>query len=289
MRKNTIMMSNPMRDDILDRCVEARRAGADPEAILRDHPELADEIRPLLGVASRLEELPSPQPDRAQMRATVARAVTESHPEAGRRRGTPRRTWWGRIPAPARAAVLLFAVLSAGWGTITVSQPAVPGELLYPLKRFAERAQCALALHPEHRAHLHVTLSDARLREAMRMRRLGRRIEPQLLHEMLAHNAQALNVSAGLDSLDRKTLLRRVASAHQYQAETLAELAEDATGEERELLLDCVSQCTQRCRCLKELDEGCRSGIPCPSCESSGELLRDWLKRRYAPAAPQGS
>src|SRR5690349_310405 len=48
-------------DEALDSCIESLQRGEDITPFLQAHPELADELAPLLYVATKLPDLPKPE------------------------------------------------------------------------------------------------------------------------------------------------------------------------------------------------------------------------------------
>ncbi len=78
---------------ILDQCLDEARGGGDPEAILRQHAEVADEVRPLLALAGEMAALPAPQPTANGLAKLFARlAVDAGRSGARAARTLPTRT-----------------------------------------------------------------------------------------------------------------------------------------------------------------------------------------------------
>lgn len=68
-------------------------------------------------------------------------------------------------------AVLLvaFIVLSSGGATVLAAQGTIPGEVLYPLKRAAERVLLAVPASAEQKVDLQARLAERRLREVTKL------------------------------------------------------------------------------------------------------------------------
>ncbi len=256
----------PSPEELLDRCIDAARAGRDPEEILAKHPELADDIRPLLAIATDLAGLPAPSTSVRGLMAALARATAEQ--EAAAAQPPRRRVRWFSRSVLLRAAAMLLAVLLIGWGSVSASASAVPGDWLYPIKLFTERAKFILTVNPEDKAELRITFSEERLKEAVEKHQRGGGIDKELLQAMLDEAKAALDVAPGLPDASRRLLLSRAAYLSQFQRKTLKDLEKRAAPEERKTLAPFMDACMRRCNWMRKRgtdDEG-----P-PSPDSSSE------------------
>ena len=239
---------------MLDRCIEEARAGRDPEAVLRAHPGLAEAVRPLLALARELEGLPAPAASAEGLSRLLAQVAAEERAAAPRRR----RRW------ALRAAVWAFAASAAailgGWGLVRMSQGALPGDRLYPIKRFGERTQCLLAFAPEKKAELRLRWADERLREAYREYVDGRGLDAALLGQMAREIRRALNLAVPLPEARLGRVLVQAAWSFQYQCDLMEELERRASAEEKRVLAPFVASCKQLSECLRLGPWGERGG-----------------------------
>ena len=261
------MTSRP--EDILDRCLEAARSGGEPEAILREHPECADEVRPLLAIAADLGTLPAPAASTERVIADLARAIAQPA-EAPR----PRPRIWRRVASIVAVAMLALAL--AGWGTVSAAADSVPGDMLYPIKRLGERVRYALTVNAEGKAELHIVFADERLREAVQKHGQGGGIDPALLRRMLDHARLALEAGPDLPDRSRGAFVERVAWSCQAQRAALEQLGTQAGPEGRKALAPFLAACDSRCTCLREM-KGCGPGCTCGTL--SAEALRQRVSR----------
>ncbi|MBC8448697.1 MAG: hypothetical protein H8D78_13195 [Chloroflexi bacterium] len=100
-----------------------------------------------------LATLPALIPSPALATAVRARTV--------RQRRSPRRLSW-QWAAAALSLLLLFTV---GWGTVSMAAGALPGDLLYPLKRGTELARLSFTLDVAAREHYQQQLAETRRQE----------------------------------------------------------------------------------------------------------------------------
>ncbi len=272
------------RDEVLDLCVEAARRGEDPEAVLRQHADVAGDVRPLLALALELAALPAPQPSAAGMARLFTRLAAEEAAPA-----LPRRLFFTiRRRVLAVAAALL--VLLGGWGLIGASASAVPGDWLYPLKRLSERVSYALTLDASDRAELRISFADERLREAVRKHERGDGIDRRLLAAMLVEAVEALEQGSRLPATDRDLLARRLACSCEFQCRVLSELAGRASESERAAIEPYKAACEARCTCMDEVTAECRAQAT--SLAEAAERLRRLLPAPTdgaKPAAKKGS
>lgn len=147
------------------------------EALVSDRSAPDDgAIAPALEVARSLRDA---------FTAVVPEAVAARHLEAigraqspsGRHRLVHAPRWRRRTAAALVAAVL---VLASGAGTVWAAQSALPGDVLYPVKRASESVRLALARDPGAKARLHLELADRRLEELralLERRRAGEAVD----------------------------------------------------------------------------------------------------------------
>jgi len=258
-------------EDILDRCLETARSGGDPEDILREHPEGADELRPLLALAAELGALPEPEVSVPGLMRSLTHLLREE-PEA---RPARRKIRFFSGAVLARAAAIFLCVGLLGWGAVAASQTALPGDLLYPVKLLTERARFVLTIDKEARAELRIVFSEKRLMEAVRKHREGGGLDKDLLRAMLDEAERALDAGPGLPEASRGLLYSRVAYLSDFQKSVLEQLKRRVASDEQKTLAPFIDACDQRCGRMCEM-MGCgktQDGTPqcqglctCPMC-----------------------
>lgn len=130
-------------------------------------PELRDAIRTALGLEGELPALDAAR--RARMRRIVLAAATPQRP-----RPSDRAVGFFTVlaaPAPYAVRFLAGVILCVGLlaGATVASADSLPDDALYGVKLAAEQVRLALAVAPEDRASVELSLAEHRLGEAERL------------------------------------------------------------------------------------------------------------------------
>jgi hypothetical protein len=252
-------------EDILNLCIERKRSGGDPEDVLHLYPQLADEVRPLLELASGLETLPDPKPTGAGIVRLVSGLAEQK--SAGRK------IQLFSFPVLARAAAVIVCVLLLGWGAGTASSNTVSGDLLYPVKQLGEKIRFFLTVDQQDRVELRIVFSDERLKEAVTKFQRGGGLDKTLLEAMLGEAKAAADGATGLSSDGRELLLAQVAYQSEFQRNTLEQLkgqANTTEGSDLTVYIDrCLDQCAMACHMMDASGDGPHmtpETIICPMC-----------------------
>lgn len=161
-------------DDILDECLEHLLVkGETIEQCLKNHPEQAAELKPLLETALTAKKLSVIQP-RPEFRAR-ARYQFHSALQAIK----PRRSFLSWQPRWVTAMAIVLVLLLAGGGTVTAASGSMPDEPLYPVKIASEQARLTLTTSNQAKAELYASLADKRVTEIIYLAKKGdaRRVE----------------------------------------------------------------------------------------------------------------
>ncbi len=193
-------------EDILDECLKRVLTNREEiEQCLRDHPEVAKELEPLLraALAAAKAAPPSPRPEfKARTKELILsgiRVKVESK---------PRRTFLlTRWPRWAMATFLILVLVLLSISTVVVSAKSMPDEPLYPIKLATERLQLAFARSDISKVRLNAKFAERRAEEMARMAQEGRIRKVEELAERLAIHlerigkvAAAQRVRAGIKS-----------------------------------------------------------------------------------------
>lgn len=147
--------SVPAEAELLAACVDEVHSGRASWAECCARPEAAD-IAPLLELAARFERFPSPEPGPA----CLVR-IRERLGEKKRHRPALRWAWL--------VVSLLLALLALGGGTAWAAGESLPGQPLYPLKRWGENVLLRWTRDARARSTLLMEFAERRLDEALRL------------------------------------------------------------------------------------------------------------------------
>ena len=261
--------------EILDRCLEKVRAGTPVTDVLRQHPEEAEQLRPLLALAVGLELLPDPSYSLEGAMRTFAGAVeqhqrdTSAKPTASRAGLWPL-SWFAQIRHRARAAtaprvgfrpalalyrlaaVALVAVILY-WGAGTISANTVPGDFLYPLKLLTERVRFFLTINTEDKTELRIVFSSKRLREAVQQYQRSGTLDPSLLQQMLEEARQAVASSLTLPRASRELLVAQTEHLSRFQRRTLQRFQQQLPAEEQAVVGPYVEMSERRAAWMRQM------------------------------------
>jgi hypothetical protein len=169
---------NAVNNDVLfEECLKRLNAGAELEEVLADYPHQADELRPMLLAALKLQQIsgelkPSQSAQmrsRAQFLTAAARMASTSQ-----KQGFRFSLFHLRLAASSAIVIgILAAVLILGTGF--ASADALPGDVFYPVKIIVEQMQINLVQDPPARLQMEDTYDDRRQQEVARLTQLQRR------------------------------------------------------------------------------------------------------------------
>ncbi|HJX41977.1 MAG TPA: DUF5667 domain-containing protein [Anaerolineales bacterium] len=235
---------------VLDRCLARVQSGAATvEDCLRDYPELADQLGPLLRTALRAGDLLAPSgPTAAYRAASEARLLNRLRAaqvvDRGERsrvidRPAHRRSFAGLgrprswKPAYALAGLALaLALIGSGLGVAGAAAAALPGDRLYGVKRGLEEASLALSPTAAGDTALLLDFAKARLEEAEALIELGRQ---QDVPEALAGYERELDLLLAQEGQDAAALTRLGAAFEAHQR-ILARVLEHAAPQARQAI-----------------------------------------------------
>lgn len=158
-------------EDILDICLDRLARGEDMETLLREYPEHADRLCPLLETASQVKAATDPVQARAEFKSEAKQRLMVQARAQQSRMEKPR--WfafmeWQRRWAFAAVAVILVVVLGGG-ATVAASTNAMPDDFLYPVKLAVERTRVAFAGSDMSKAKLEAKFAARRVEEIAKM------------------------------------------------------------------------------------------------------------------------
>lgn len=236
-------------EEILDKLLERIQEGEDVESCLKDYPQLADELRPLLYIAVKIEDLPKPQPDTNAMAETVAKVRHYASTEVPHRRFSFKDLFTLR-PVVTRTAIALLIVFVLGLTTVLVSADSLPGDPLYPIKLLSEKIHYAVTFDEKGKAELHIVFANRRTLEFESTFKAGEKIDRALLETMLEETAQAMKKSQNLSD-ERATIIKtRIIQCNKQQLAVLENTKQYACQCDIDTISAAINACKELHECL---------------------------------------
>jgi hypothetical protein len=172
-------MTEKSLDRILAQCLEEAERTGDIGAALMNHPEHANELRPLLELASVARriyaDVPPPPGGLAEGRARLLSQARQARSVARAKDRVPPRRKRGFLTFPRLAnafitagitvAILAFALV----GVSRAADGAVPGDPLYGLDQALEQVEVRLTRDPVSVAKMRLRLAEERLGEVAQL------------------------------------------------------------------------------------------------------------------------
>ena len=158
--------------DIFQECLEGLKSGKTIQEVLRDHPDIRQELKPLLRSAlqaseKRIEPLSADTIQRSRTRMLAHATELQSSAAGG--------TIFSTLPRFATALITLALVLIvSGYGLFSASAQALPGDFLYPVKRSAENIQLGVISDSDVKASLEEEFDQRRTDEVAHLLSEGR-------------------------------------------------------------------------------------------------------------------
>jgi len=148
--------------EAFDDCLRALEAGAPLDAALARYPQFADDLRPMLLTVQAARPLQPLRVPKQSEEASLARLLTRAR---DLRRQTRRGfSFWPQLTLVARLALIVLVLVAGGMGAASASAQALPGDLLYTIKRAVEQTRLTFADAPT-RAVLEQQFEQRRLAE----------------------------------------------------------------------------------------------------------------------------
>ena len=162
---------NHVPETVLQESLDLLESGEPIEAILTRYPEMADALRPFLETAAQVASFAS-QPSLAAKQKSQKQflAHAESLKAAPIRPSRSYRLRQILLPIASLALLLLLFATAA----VSVSSSAIPGDVLYPVKRLVETVRLNLTSDPEAAVALIEQYREERIREVQALLRTNR-------------------------------------------------------------------------------------------------------------------
>lgn len=210
-------------------------------------------LEPLLTIAQRLRDMPRLEPPETALDRCLARLERETAPAGRRSHHSPRR---GLVLTFAACAMVLLMI--AGGVATGVAGSAMPGELMYPVKRAAEDIRLLLTKDAEGRVKWSVCLSQRRMEEFVTAAKSGN-VRAQTLTAMLKTAQCAQTAAERASNSKRGTLIAQVGQLCQNQGTILQDMKCWISVKDTAMINMAIAQCATCCKsCV-----ACPPGMQC--------------------------
>lgn len=235
-------------EEILDILLGEIREGKSIDACLREYPEYADELRPLLMLATRIEDTSLPQVDPAAFNRAMAKINSlEEQRKAKNNLFTLRILIFRPVILKTAFIVLVFTFILSM--TFSFSADSLPGDFLYPVKCFCEKTQLATTFGNKRKAKLHLKLADRKTEDFILTFEKEEKINKELLNGMLNEASKALEYCKFLPSDKCSDLMLKTKECCQNQMKVLQIIKPLVSDSDYSLVAEAINACSLHCQC----------------------------------------
>jgi hypothetical protein len=158
---------NARLHELLQESLVQLEAGKNVQEILAAHPDVRDELEPLLTTAAFLSQGGIPEPDPDAIIRNRARMLSRAAELRDPRQDFKALTLLPRYAVGFAAAI--FILVLSGYSLFSASAQALPGDLLYPVKRSAESLQLGITINIDDRKILEDKFEERRTEEVIQL------------------------------------------------------------------------------------------------------------------------
>jgi len=249
-------------ETILDYCIDQMKAGKSMEECLSQFPEYRDELKPMLEMSAQLGELEAPEPSAE----TINNALFEIGQRAGKQKQSEKPAGaflpeFVRKPWVFRTINALLVVVVLFFGLSTASANSVPGDILYPFKKFTENVQFLLTTGKQDKAELRLTFSEKRLKELSELYSKTGQVDEHLIQAMLRDAEAALEVHATGEE-GPSYLMTKARHLNDAQKDYLNQLQPHVQGQKRQMVDQAIQTCNQRGERMQQMMQRMMQNMP---------------------------
>jgi len=184
-------------NNIFDECLDRVLKGESIESCLKDYPDFASELEPLLRTSVAIKQASLVKPSE-EFRARARYEFREFIAEKAKGKSPA----FSFLPRWATVIAIVLAVVLAGSGTVYAASGSMPDSPLYPVKLATEQIRLTFSRSYERKAETCADYMDRRISEIVYLANKGdqkriavivKRLDRRLI--TLAAMAQATNVS----------------------------------------------------------------------------------------------
>jgi hypothetical protein len=234
-------------EGILDTLIGKIEKGKSLDDCLKEYPEYSDELRPLLLLAAEIENVSGPEIDSMAFKRTMAKV--NSVPD--KKNESPLLTLRTIILRPVflRAASIILAFTFIISITFSFSADSLPGDFLYPVRCFCEKAQLVMAFDNKGKAKQHLEFANRKTEEFIFTFKKENKINSELLNSMLKETSNALQYCKSLSSEECYPLATKIKECSQNQFEVLHAIKTIIPDSNYNMVNEAIQKCSFHCNC----------------------------------------
>jgi len=236
--------------DALSDSIDRLQEGAHIEECLDQHPQYAEELKPLLQ-ATQIALGSSAIEPRPEFKAAARYRFQSAMKDRGLK---PRRRWFALPDLASRWGIgvaALAIVFLIGAGTIRASNDSLPGEPLYTVKQWVEDARLFFTNSDIGDARLHAKFANRRFQEIEDVARKGEIERVVKLQNRLAHHLErvnALSQDTSIISEKIQELRALLESDAQRNEDDLLKVLDEVSENDKPILREAIQQARERYR-----------------------------------------
>ncbi|MBF0571134.1 MAG: hypothetical protein HQL12_04615 [Candidatus Omnitrophica bacterium] len=258
--------NNKPIEDIFNECCEKMLRGMSLEDVIRQYPNHAKELKELLSVTQKLNDMPPIEISEHQVMSCLIKVGEEiQRQKENTFSARLNRLFFFPSVAWARGFALVLAIVFVSWGTINVSASSVPGDPLYLVKLLTEKVKYFLTVNPEGQMELKIVFSERRSKELVDKFNKDGHIDIQTLKAMLNEAGASLDAIAKLPVSEQRNYLTKLKFLNAYQKDVLQDLRAKAPESQKSKLDEAICTCNERDQWIQKTHSACSmsSGCPC--------------------------
>lgn len=241
----------PKIDEILDILLIEVIKGRSIEDCLREYPEFADELKPLLKLAANIQDLPKPEPHREAIAATLREMNRVTTKERQKEIRFPFRKIFTLKPVIARAIAVILFVIFIVLTSLPFSANSLPGDPLYPVKLLSEKTKYIITINRERKAELHLLFAEKRTEELLLTFKEGTEINKDLLSAMLNEAQSAFKYSESLPAEHSEKFIGKINKCNRYQMGVLQKIKPLVYSSDAAVINEALTLCSERHHCIE--------------------------------------
>ncbi len=238
--------------EIFDNCLMQIKQGKSIEAVIRNYPDEADELKKMLSISKSIAESSLPPVENDAIAACLIKVGEEINKQKNRglRLELPEFNFLGLKllfnPRLAKAIYVSIFVVIFSLGTLNLSANSMPGELLYPLKLASEKVRFVVTINPEEKAELKLVFSEKRMKELVKHLDNNGKLDVETLKFMLDEANAALLESAKIKTSEKDIYISKLKYLNAHQKDILENIRSKVSPQDIEYINKAIEICNRR-------------------------------------------